>query len=326
MEERASSRHRETNTACHDRVNSESYAKAKGKRKAEEPECWLEDANLNCVICLDSISEKCVATPCRHSYDYVCILNWLELRQSCPLCNTLVEGLLVHTKDGKIHKVSGISQDEGDGGVRSESKSMYLGTVRMLIPSYQHHVEPPRSASAPVPNTTSSTGLGQIAHRNRTLSSRRPRRRRSPSPVSEDTALLRRRFVYKHKLRSLYVGSNRMSRFRNVSPRDFREDEELASRARMWIRRELRVWEWTRGNAEFLIEYVVGILKSVDLRGSNGQAEEMVAEVLGTESAQIFIHELNAFVRSPFTALQHFDNFVQYKVSHSGWLLVGYGC
>ena len=93
------------------------------------------------------------------------------------------------------------------------------------------------------------------------------------------------------------------------------------SRARMWIRRELRVWEWTSGNAEFLIEYVVGILKSVDLRGSAGQAEEMVSEVLGKENAQVFIHELNAFVRSPFTTLQPFDNFVQYKVCHQKqWL------
>ena len=88
------------------------------------------------------------------------------------------------------------------------------------------------------------------------------------------------------------------------------------SRARMWIRRELRVWEWTSRNAEFLIEYVVGILKSVDLRGSAGQAEEMLSEILGKENAQIFTHELNAFVRSPFMALQPFDNFAQYKVCH----------
>lgn len=74
------------------------------------------------------------------------------------------------------------------------------------------------------------------------------------APRTPVSALLRRHYVYKHKLRSLYIGSNRVSRFRNVTSRDFRSDEELVSRARMWIRRELRVWEWASGNAEFLIE------------------------------------------------------------------------
>ena len=77
------------------------------------------------------------------------------------------------------------------------------------------------------------------------------------------------------------------------------------------------MWKWASANSEFLVEYVVGILKNVSLRGSAGQAEEILAEVLGKENAQIFVHELNAFMRSPFTRLQSFDNFVQYEVRYS---------
>ena len=106
MEERTSSPSHETHTLKNSVTEYEDRAKAEGKRKAEWPEREKQEDNTNCVICLDLISEKCVATPCRHSYDYVCILSWLELRQSCPLCNALVDSLLVHTKDGKIHKVS----------------------------------------------------------------------------------------------------------------------------------------------------------------------------------------------------------------------------
>ena len=80
-----------------------------------------------------------------------------------------------------------------------------------------------------------------------------------------------------------------MSCYRNVTSQDFHTNEELVSRARMWVRRELQVWEWTSTNAEFLIEYIIGILKSVDLRGSAGQAEEMMAEFLGRENSQIFV-------------------------------------
>ena len=48
-----------------------------------------------CVICLDDISEGCQALPCGHAYDYLCLLSWLELRQTCPLCNGQVESIKV---------------------------------------------------------------------------------------------------------------------------------------------------------------------------------------------------------------------------------------
>lgn len=147
----------------------------------------------------------------------------------------------------------------------------------------------PPSTSKDSQASSAVSGIGYLALRDRSYANPRRRRPRPPSPVSEDTALLRRRYVYQYRLRCRYVGSNRLSRFRNIGPKDFLEDEELVSRARMWMRRELMVWEWTSSNAGFLIEFIIGVLKSVDLRGSAGQAEEMVAEFLGKENAQIFV-------------------------------------
>ena len=39
-----------------------------------------------CVICLDSVSERAVASPCRHHFDFLCLVTWLQQRASCPLC------------------------------------------------------------------------------------------------------------------------------------------------------------------------------------------------------------------------------------------------
>ena len=40
-----------------------------------------------CVICLDPVSERAVATPCRHSsFDFLCLVSWLQERSACPLC------------------------------------------------------------------------------------------------------------------------------------------------------------------------------------------------------------------------------------------------
>ncbi|KAI9800237.1 MAG: hypothetical protein M1825_004221 [Sarcosagium campestre] len=143
-----------------------------------------------------------------------------------------------------------------------------------------------------------------------------------------DSALARRREIYSKQLYSLHVGSNRLSRFRELSPQLFQADEELVSRARKWIRRELQVFDFLRSdtvdvndvtmvrranNAEFLLEYIVAILKTVDIQGSGGQAEDMLTDFLGRDVTRLFLHELRAWLRSPYADLRDWDRAVQYQ-------------
>ncbi|KFH48361.1 hypothetical protein ACRE_008800 [Hapsidospora chrysogenum ATCC 11550] len=65
-------------------------------------------------------------------------------------------------------------------------------------------------------------------------------------------------------------------------------------------------------NAEFLLEFIIAILKTVDIKGSAGQAENMISEYLGRRNTQLFLHELRAWLRSPFTELEDWDRAVQY--------------
>lgn len=102
---------------------------------------------------------------------------------------------------------------------------------------------------------------------------------------------------------------------------------DLQSKARTWIRRELRVFTFlnpsptgstatdltTSSNAEFLLSYIVSILKMVDVKASNGHAENLLAEFLGKEYSRLFLHELNAWLRSPFTKVDEWDRNVQYE-------------
>lgn len=184
----------------------------------------------------------------------------------------------------------------------------------------------------------------------------RPRSHWRASPVGPESALIRRRYIYQHQLYSAHVGSNRISRFQDLTPARLTSDTELISRARKWIRRELQAFDLfspnsdeaisrdsrsarsdathtaahgvgisraqirseqtLRGrrasNAEFLLEYILAILKTVDIKGSQGQAEEMLTEFLGRKNAQLFLHELRAWLRSPYTDLESWDRHVQY--------------
>ena len=152
-------------------------------------------------------------------------------------------------------------------------------------------------------------------------SSWRLQRPQSQIRVSPEAALLRRKDIYGHRLYSLHVGSNRLSRFRDLTPHLFIQDQELVSRAKNWLRRELQVFEFLNSDigdgvarrdnsAEFLLEYIVAILKTVDIKGS--QAEDMLEEFLGN-STRLFLHELKAWLRSPYATLGDWDRHVQYS-------------
>lgn len=125
----------------------------------------------------------------------------------------------------------------------------------------------------------------------------------------------------------MHIGSNPYSGYRDVTPQMIARDAGLQSKASTWIRRELRVFTFlqtdpvasasdaaiTSSNAEFLLSYIVSILKTVDIKASNGHAENLLTDILGRESAKLFLHELHAWLRSPHTRLRDWDEAVQYS-------------
>ncbi|KAK0649389.1 hypothetical protein B0T16DRAFT_294853, partial [Cercophora newfieldiana] len=228
-----------------------------------------------CVICLDTISEPCSALPCAHAhFDLLCLLSWVQERATCPLCKASISK--IGYKDAKTGS---------------------------------DHIYPVETAP--------ETQAGRL------------------EPASD---IERRRHVYRHQLYSLHVGSNRVSQYRlPPTPNDFAMNPHLVSRARLWIRRELRVFAFLsdtsdveggtqqsgsgqqsqaqlrkRDNAEFLLEYIVAIIKTVDIQGSAGQAEDMLSGFLGRDNARLFLHELRNWLRSPCQSLAVWDREVQY--------------
>ncbi len=194
-----------------------------------------------CVICLDTVSERAITSPCRHhSFDFLCLVSWLQERSKCPLCLTEVRSV------------------ENDFGKSPENFKVYkvISSAREIT-------------SSPVPSR-----LSHLSNGPRRISSWRLRTNHNHPPVNPNAALLRRKDIYLESLYSLHVGSNRLSRFRDLTPRLFVQDQELVSRAKSWIRRELQVFQFLNSgvgkegvikranNAEFLLEYVIFSIKT----------------------------------------------------------------
>ncbi|KAK3697620.1 hypothetical protein LTR37_017358 [Vermiconidia calcicola] len=240
-----------------------------------------------CTICLESISERAVAVPCNHlTFDFLCLISWLQERSTCPLCTLAVTEVQYDFRSPEDYK-----------------------TYR-----------PPK----PDANNISESAFQRSRRRRGQDLVRRRAERWNLSPAQaaasgEDPALERRRRVYRDKLFSLHVGANRISQYRDFTYEDFGNSPELQSRARMFLRRELKVFSFLDaaavprgGNREFLLEYIVAILKTSELKGASGHAEDLLADYLGRDNARLLLHELEAWLRSPYTALEAWDRHVQY--------------
>ncbi|KAI9723687.1 MAG: hypothetical protein M1812_000987 [Candelaria pacifica] len=241
-----------------------------------------------CVICLEKVSERAIAIPCRHqSFDFLCLVSWLQERK---IEVEAVRYNFRNPEDFKTFLVSSTTQRTS-------------GSSTSVVANPQHFRE-----------------------FRRTPVRRRPRTNQRPQSSNFDTVISRRRQIYSNQLYSLHVGSNRLSRFQDLTPELFRSDEDLISRARKWIRRELQVFEFLNidspdpsssdklsSNAEFLLEYIIAILKTVDVKGSGGQAEDMLQEFLGRDNTKLFLHELRAWLRTPYNSLEDWDRAVQYR-------------
>ncbi|KAG0647281.1 putative RING finger [Hyphodiscus hymeniophilus] len=270
---------------------------------AEDEEC--------CVICMEAVSDKAVAQPCKHdNFDFLCLVSWFQERSTCPLCQADVKTVQYQFADNgafKTYEVPKAPQLSGTHGSLSEPGLYFAGRGRPSHTSTRY---------IPRPRFT----LGDEAQRRRSLHTSRS----LPTP---DEAIQRRRHIYGSKLYSLHVGSNRVSRFREFTTQLFNSDQDLISRARTFMRRELQVFEFLNpnnspgssdrraNNAEFLLEYIVAILKTVDIQSSGGQAEDLIQEFLGRDNTRLFLHELRAWLRSPYISLEDWDRHVQYNES-----------
>ncbi|KAF1950242.1 hypothetical protein CC80DRAFT_369854, partial [Byssothecium circinans] len=250
-----------------------------------------------CVICLSTITDRAITAPCNHyTFDFICLVSWLQQRSTCPLCKAQISSVqydFASPTNFKTHTIH-----------------------RTHLPSHSDPSRHPFSLHAPY-------GLPH-----------RPRRpTRAPEHTVLDTSLLRRRHIYRHNLYSHHVGSNpsSRSRYRDITPCLIAASPALQSKARTFLRRELRVFTFlynntseplsssapsaaatTSSNAEFLLAYIVAMLKKVDIKGSDGRAEDIVGEFLGRRNARLLLHELGAWMRSPFEKLRDWDREVQY--------------
>jgi hypothetical protein len=297
-----------------DGIIDEPARRSRGNRVDDDAQPTEEDY---CVICLDLLAgEATEIQPCSHrQYHLDCLATWLRSVRLCPLCKTEVAEVVV---DGEP-----IGQQDWK-------------------PRAPH-----RSTSPSRQQPSSDSGALNVRPRDSGASSRPQRARFDPHPSEDDDipieltdrrvrmAVRTRSLVYERRLYSFHIGSNRFSRFCVLTPELFRSNPPLVDRARRWIRRELLVFPYlhhrprARGRsrqptqATVLLDYLTAALRTFDIQGSQGEAEDYIQEFIGRGQACVFLHELRNWLRCPCRTLAEWDAQVRYAAglapSHARW-------
>jgi hypothetical protein len=262
----------------------------------------VRDTLEPCVICLEPIADRAVASPCNHlSFDFLCLASWLQEKPSCPLCKAEVIEVQYDWEAPDAFKIFAVPKASitpvAGSGEGSSSQQIASSQSRHFL---SRNLPPPRRRASRWQHALSSTSTS-------------PSPSVIPIPGSSDPALTFRRSIYTQNLFSHRIGSNTRSQHRDFSAADFAESTSLQSRARLFLRRELAVFAFLdvpgRG---YLVEYIVTVLQAWDVKGADGKALELVAEFLGRKFAALLLHEVEAWLRSPFERLEEWDRRVQY--------------
>ncbi|KAG2130425.1 uncharacterized protein EDB93DRAFT_1213698 [Suillus bovinus] len=249
----------------------------------------LNDEDLghdHCVICLQSLIDRTVIPTCSHEFCFECISIWAEQSQKCPLCSQLIGEYVIHH-------------------------------IRSQFDYQKHYLPPPRSSSPQLlPTGESRVRVVRQARRNRYWG------RRDRDDADElERAIARRRWVYQNHLYAKHVASNSFTRYRPYpSPAQFAASPDMISRATIFLRRELRVWQ--NLDVEFLTTFIISLMKSIDIRAES--AVKLLSEFLDLDTpyvegqrhpnAEHFAHEIYCFIRSG-RDLSIYDKLVQYDTS-----------
>ncbi|RZR97576.1 hypothetical protein BHM03_00026795 [Ensete ventricosum] len=132
------------------------------------------EENTSCPVCLEDMDVGAEARemPCKHKFHGECILPWLELHSSCPLCRFQLpadESKVPSAGGGGSNTGEAGGEGGGDGGSRQSARWLWIpvswpfaGLFSLSLASQSHG----NSSSTP-PSSTSGATESELNHHSR---------------------------------------------------------------------------------------------------------------------------------------------------------------
>ncbi|XP_066975149.1 E3 ubiquitin-protein ligase Topors-like [Macrobrachium rosenbergii] len=248
-----------------------------------------------CSICLGSITDKCVADSCLHSFCLLCLKEWSKQKAVCPLCKLGFTKIMYEIKSETEYKEWKVPQPdppERNQGTANFQEFLNAETRRFFGYRTTHF---PGAATlrrmhvrANIPDAIPSL----------------PPQRGARSSLRGSTMF--RLSVY---LNNVWVQplADVTGRYRQTSPELYREQPALTHRLVPWVNRELAALISPSRVGTVLTE-VMDLIERYPINSREFRAA--LRPHLRTRT-QHFVHEFYHFARSPYDMVGH-DNSAQY--------------
>ncbi|XP_003388691.2 PREDICTED: E3 ubiquitin-protein ligase Topors-like [Amphimedon queenslandica] len=261
---------------------------SKNDPKVDELEAGPEVAaaassyELKCPICLEDYDNKAFVNVCFHAFCYVCIVQWSEVSNKCPMCKVSFKSLIYDVKTESNYKTHIISSSSR----RQDSREVSINEARRF--RYR---------------TTVLPGERQP------LESQRHRLQQSRKPATEE----RRRTVYQAGMRALpFTTEGKKVRIRNISASFFKSNPAAVHRLLPWLSRDIKA---TLGeeHVEFMIQLILSIIDKINI-----DSDEFIEHLrpFFHHRTEHFVHEFISFAKSPLDMMAY-DHKVSYGLPSS---------
>ncbi|XP_038048527.1 E3 ubiquitin-protein ligase Topors-like [Patiria miniata] len=240
----------------------------------------------NCPICLGKVNNKAFTDACFHTFCFVCLLEWSKVRPTCPLCKTTFKSIIHNVVSNDVYDQYHLKPtDTGSFGTDGQGRRFRYSTTL----TEEHRVQ-------------------LTWRRNRALERRY---RRAHQVHLEAAAVERRRMIYRAGLWVRHMGSNRFTRFRDISPEFFSENPATTHRLVPWLRRELGILFTGEDHVTFMTQYILSLIPNVHMQTE--EFHEHLRPFLYGQTEH-FIHEFVSFARSPYD-MNTYDQIAQYDLA-----------
>ncbi|KAK1412009.1 hypothetical protein QVD17_32928 [Tagetes erecta] len=130
------------------------YGTPPAKKEAVDalPDVTIEEHSIQCSVCLDDfeVGSEAKELPCKHRFHSKCILPWLELHSSCPVCR-----LELPSDESKLHQERNGS---GSGTSDDANNRWFSASLPWPLSSLFSSTSGPETGS--FVTSTSGSGLG----------------------------------------------------------------------------------------------------------------------------------------------------------------------
>jgi len=223
--------------------------------------------DLSCSICLSAVENRAFTDACYHTFCFECLVEWSRVRAVCPLCKK------------SFHSIIHSFRSYDDYKLYHVPKSYMSNSINM-----------------PSPNNSTSSHFARVG---RLMSGANAA---AMPPLNDgDPMLALRRRLYSHsdemQLRGLLSSDGVViSPPHQVSPAMFDCYPVMLERVRPWVLRDIAVII-DNGEVSAIADIVLGLLRNFPITSEDFY--ERLFPYLGLHTRR-FLHELDAFARSPF--------------------------